>query len=180
MWIPAALAETALEPIERAANRVTTWWRPLVACPHCNEAMIRRGHDMGPFQGCEEHGFWIDDENVSQTGLARRTFAPLLDAARKHARSLGDERKRARIEEFERQRVAEREWEARRTDLAREEREAAVAAARAAKAERAARERACQPYLELVRNALDGGDPLPLAERLMKLEKMIEELRGLT
>jgi hypothetical protein len=28
-----------------------------------------------------------------------------------------------------------------------------------------------------VRKALDGGDPLPLAERLMKLEQMVEALR---
>jgi hypothetical protein len=177
VWIPAALAETALEPIERAANRVTNWWRPLVACPHCNEAMTRRGHDMVPFQGCDEHGFWIDDENISQTGLARRAFAPLLETARKHARAIADQRKRERDEEQERARIAEQQWEARRTDLAREEREAAVAAARAAKAERRARENACQPYLELVQKALEGGDPLPLAERLMRLEQLVEALR---
>ena len=135
---------------------------------------------MVPFQGCEEHGFWIDEENISQTGLARRAFAPLLEAARKHARSLADERKRARIEAYEREQMAERERDARLAALEREARESAVAATRAAKAERVARERACQPYLDLVQQALDGGDPLPLAERLMKLEKMIEELRGLT
>jgi hypothetical protein len=99
VWVSAAFAAKALEPVERAVNRVTNWWRPLVACPHCNEAMTRRGHDMVPFQGCDEHGYWIDDENVGQTGLARRAFAPLLDAARKHARAFADELKHAELAE---------------------------------------------------------------------------------
>jgi hypothetical protein len=176
VWVSAAFAAKALEPVERAVNRVTNWWRPLVACPHCNEAMTRRGHDMVPFQGCDEHGYWIDDENVGQTGLARRAFAPLLDAARKHARAFADELKHAELAEQERERFAEREREARRTALEQEERASAVATARAAKAKRDARELACQPYLDLVRTALDGGDALPLAERLMKLEQMVQDL----
>jgi hypothetical protein len=57
-----------------------------------------------------------------------------------------------------------------------EERASAVATARAAKAKRVARELACQPYLDLVRTALDGGDALPLAERFMKLEQMVQDL----
>lgn len=173
VWVPIAFAMTALEPIERAVSRVADWWRPLVTCPHCSEAMTRRGHYMVPFQGCDEHGFWIDDENVGQTGLARRTFAPVLDAARKRARSIGEERKRARIVEEERARVAAEEARARKAALRREEEEAHRAEAE----QRAARERACQPYLDLVRSAMEGGDPLPLAERLMKLEDMIRALR---
>lgn len=178
MWVPAAFAVTSLEPVERAVNRVTNWWRPLVGCPHCNEAMTRRGHDMVPFQGCEEHGFWIDDENVSQTGLARRAFAPVLDAARKHARSISEERKRARIAEEQRERLAAIEEQNRRVELAHRKDEEAAAARLAAAQEREARERACQPYFDLVRRAMAGGDPLPLAERLMKLEQMVRELRG--
>ena len=135
--------------------------------------MTRRGHDMVPFQGCDEHGYWIDDENVSQTGLARRAFAPLLDAARKHARTLAEERKRERMLEHERQ----QQEEARRLAREQQRQEAAVAHVRAQLDERAARERACQPYLDLVRGAIAGGDPLPLAERLMKLEEMVRALR---
>lgn len=132
---------------------------------------------MVPFQGCDEHGFWIDDENVGQTGLARRTFAPVLDAARKRARSIGEERKRARIVEEERERVAAEEARARKAALRRQEEEAAATAHRAEAEQRAARVRACQPYFDLVRGAMEGGDPLPLAERLMKLEDMIRALR---
>ena len=108
-----------------------------------------------------------------QTGLARRAFAPLLETARKHARALADERKRERMIELERL----QQEEARRIAREREQRDAVAAVRRIELDDRAARERACQPYLDLVRGAMRGGDPLPLAERLMRLEQLVEALR---
>lgn len=169
VWVPAAIAATALDPAERAYNRVIGWWRPLAACPFCTEAMTRRGQDMVPLLGCDEHGFWIDDENVGQTRIAR---TPLLDDARKAARRVME----AKQEEAERAREIERAERARmftHENALRAEREAAL---RAEAERRAARERAAQPYLDLVSQAVRDGDLLPLAEQLQKLEQAIQAL----
>lgn len=173
VWVPLAIAETVLDAAERAPNRVTGWWRSLAACPFCATAMTRRGHDMVPLLGCDEHGFWIDDENVSQTRLVR---TPLLEQARKHARGMADAKQREAAAEHDRARDIERAERARmftQENALRAEREAAV---RAEAERRAARERAAQPYLDLVTRAVREGDVLPLAEQLQKLEQAIQAL----
>ena len=160
---------TTLDAAERAHNRVTGWWRPAAACPFCNDAMTRRGPDMVPLLGCDEHGFWVDDEMVGQTRLVRTS---LLEDARKAARRIVE----AKREELERARDIERAERARmftHENALRAEREAAL---RAEAERRAARERAAQPYLDLVSQAVRDGDLLPLAEQLQKLDQAIQAL----
>lgn len=128
---------------------------------------------MVPLLGCDDHGFWIDDENVGQTRLVR---TPLLEQARKQARGLAEARQRQRAAELERARDIERAERARmftQENALRAEREAAE---RAEAQRRAARERAAQPYLDLVGQAVRDGDLLPLAEQLQKLDQAVQAL----
>lgn len=128
---------------------------------------------MVPLLGCDEHGFWIDDENVGQTRLMR---TPLLEQARKQARGIAEARQREKLAELERARDCERAERARmftQENALRAERDAAQ---RLEAERKAARERAAQPYLDLVTQAVRDGDMLPLAEQLQKLDQAVAVL----
>ena len=122
VWIPSAIADQALLPDERRPSRLTSWARERVGCPVCITQMTLRGHDMTLFQGCDEHGFWIDGPVVMQTGLGRPTFAARLEAARARTAALAAEEQRVVREARE---LAERKLRERDAAKEHEEREAA-------------------------------------------------------
>src|SRR4051812_26701811 len=88
VWVNAETAQDVLVASELAKSRLTSWFRERVPCPHCSALMSLRGNDMALFQGCDDHGFWIDEETVSQTGLARPASAARVAIARDAAKQM--------------------------------------------------------------------------------------------
>lgn len=173
VWVNAETARDALLPNERAPSRLTTWFRECVPCPHCSTQMTLCGYDMSLLQGCEEHGYWIDEETVSQTGLARPLVAPQVQRARDAAKALRLEQDR-RDKEDRASRLAE--------ERSRRESSAEALAALAAQKERERREAAdrvarLRPYVQLLAPMFARGDFLPLAEHLMTLHETVETLK---
>ncbi len=135
IWVSSEAAQTAFEASELAPSRIVSWFRTRVGCPLCSKQMTLRGHDMSLFQGCDSHGFWVDDSTITQTGLGRSSMTARLRDARDAAQRIIDERARPEREAREREAAARQ----RELDLEREaaERERAQVLER----ERAARER---------------------------------------
>lgn len=181
VWVHAEAAETTLEASELKPSRVTSWFREKCACPQCGKQMTLRGHDMSLFQGCDAHGFWIDDSTVMQTGLGRVAVAPRVLQARAHAKQRKREAlERAAIAEAERkaQEQAARErgltLEMQRA-LDREKAERAAREAEEAK-RRAARAARRDELADRVKKAVEGGNVEPLVDELMRIHDALETL----
>lgn len=172
VWLNAETARELLEPSELVPSRLTTWFRERVPCPHCNKEMTLHGNDMALFQGCEEHGFWVDHETVSQTGLARPASAARVEAARATAREMRAEEERRKAEEAAARTRAEREAYEQSAE-ARRAREDAEAEARRLEAQR---NRLRMPYIKLIQRMREG-DILPLADYMLQLEDTVEKLK---
>lgn len=176
MWLAASAAARALATDEMAPSRLTSWSRERAACPMCGTTMTLRGHDMTLFQGCDGHGFWLDRETVTQTGLGHPKHAPWLADARSRAKVLAVEQRRSEKEARETATQRERERE--------REREANEAAARAAREEREKAQRreqaaiaaAREPYVDAIRDVIRGNDPNALADLLARQERQIATL----
>jgi hypothetical protein len=174
VWVNAETARDAFVPAELAPSRLTSWFRERVPCPYCQALMTLRGHDMALFQGCDDHGFWIDDETVGQTGLARAAVTPQVQRAREAAKAMRIEQERREASERDARAAAERER------LERENSAEAIAARRAAdEAERRRQETLAwrrAPVIRLLRHLTDQHDLAPLADYLIQLEDTIEQL----
>jgi hypothetical protein len=199
VWVTSEAAQTAFEPSELRPSRIASWVRTLCGCPLCGKSMTLRGHDMSLFQGCDAHGFWVDDTAVTQTGLGRTVMTARLGQARAQARLTKEARARAPQEERERAEAAERLERDRAQMLARDareranalaqqalEREAAAAAeaarqreieVQAAEARRLAQREAKRERLaDQLRAAIAGGDMAPIIDELMRLDDAITTL----
>jgi hypothetical protein len=172
VWVNAEASRDAFVPAEIAKSRLTTWFRERVSCPHCSAKMSLRGYDMSLFQGCDDHGFWIDDETVGQTGLARPAMAPLVQRAREAAKTLREE-------------VAKREADeraAQKAQAAEDARLRALDPEQVAKRQleehyrQAERRRVrLEPYIQLVRTI--AFNPNLLADYLLQLEEKVTSLQ---
>src|SRR5512143_477704 len=112
VWVVAETAPELFAADELKPSRLTTWFRERSPCPHCSTQMTLRGHDMALFQGCDEHGFWIDADTVGQTGLGRPATAGRLARARAAADALKVEVERAEREAQAKARATElAEWQ---------------------------------------------------------------------
>jgi hypothetical protein len=172
VWLNAEAAREVLEPSELTASRLTTWFRERVPCPHCNKQMTLYGTDMALFQGCNEHGFWVDHETVSQTGLARPASAARLDAARAAAREMRLEEERRKAQEREARAQAERDAYEQSAEARRAREEAEVETRRL----EAQRNRLRMPYVKMLQRMREG-DILPLADYMLQLEDTVEALK---
>jgi hypothetical protein len=188
VWVNHEAARDALLPAELVKSRLTTWFRERVPCPHCAAVMSLRGYDMALFQGCDEHGFWLDAETAGQTGLARPGVAPQVERAREAAKAFRVEQERREAEEREAREADDRargeEWEA----MSKKMRAAAEGDAerrRVAAAEESERRRLealawrRTPYVKLVRELVENHDLIPLADYLMQLEERLQRLEGI-
>lgn len=170
-------AETAREMLsaELAKSRLTSWFRDRVPCPHCNALMTLRGSDMALFQGCDEHGFWIDDETVGQTGLARPANAARVKVARETAKAIRrDEELREAAERAAREEAARALLEAENSA------EAIHARKEAEEIERRRQEALAWrrvPYVKMLREMAQTGNFAPVADLLADLQEAIEDLR---
>lgn len=175
VWVNAETARESFVDAELAPSRLTTWFRERVACPHCSTRMTLRGYDMALFQGCDEHGFWVDDETVGQTGLARPWVAPQIQRARDAAKAMRAEEERVAAEEKARREAAERERLAKENsaDAIRARREKEIADNRAA--EQKAWRRA--PFMKLLRELTANDDLIPLADYMAQLQETVDWLK---
>lgn len=170
VWVTPEAAGTAFEPSELHASRLTSWFRQRCACPSCGKTMTLRGHDMSLFQGCDAHGFWVDDSTITQTGLGRLAIAPRVTQARAAAKARREALARIAAEGRERMQAEEHEAATRREDAAR-----AVAEAKEAR-ERALREAKRHALTTKVRAALASGEVGPLVDELIRLDDAITQL----
>jgi hypothetical protein len=170
VWVDASIAAEALMADERLPSRLTSWARERVGCPSCGTRMTLRGHDMMLFQGCDDHGFWIDAEVVGQTGLGRQVLAARLADARKRAAAVTALEERAK--QAARDEAAERARE--RNEAIAAEREALEETARAERREQAERAAAMGPFLTAARQIAH--DPEQLAEILVRLDQKVAAL----
>jgi endogenous inhibitor of DNA gyrase (YacG/DUF329 family) len=170
VWVDASIAAEALMADERRPSRLTSWARERVGCPRCGTPMTLRGHDMTLFQGCDDHGFWIDAEIVGQTGLGRHELADRLAAARKQAAAMTAHEERAK--QAARDEAAERARE--RDEAMAAAREALEEKARASRREQAERAAAMGPFLKAARQIAH--DPEQLAEILVRLDRQVAAL----
>lgn len=174
LWVPSEAAQTAFESSELKPSRVASWFRTLCVCPLCGKQMTLRGHDMSLFQGCDAHGFWVDESTITQTGLGRLAMSARLGQARAQAKLAKEERTRALREEHARLESLEREARERGTTAAAEaarqrELEAEALREQAETRARAAREAKRQQLAISVRAAIAGGDVMPIVDELMRL-----------
>jgi chemotaxis protein histidine kinase CheA len=175
VWVNREAAQDAFAAAELAPSRVATWFRERVPCPHCSTRMTLRGHDMALFQGCEEHGYWVDEETVDQTGLARPWVAPQVQRARDAAKAMRAEREARDAAEREARDAAERlraaDWEAMSAKM----RAAADAAERERQRHERIRAERLRPFLMLVQATAFA--PQQLADYLMQLEDKVTALQ---
>ncbi len=165
-WISADAAAVMLEPEEIRENRLIRWERVRAPCPRCNTKMLLRGVEPGLFQGCSEHGYWIDADMVEHTGLARTGLKKRLDQMvetrdafrREQARREADEAERARLREAE-----ERAREAERAGQEQQRKRAWIGAKRS-------------KIVERVNAAIASGDSGAIVDELLRLETLIEAL----
>jgi hypothetical protein len=68
VWVTAFASSVVLSASDLRRSHVS-WWRVREHCPLCDERMQTFG-DAAVFQGCEDHGYFIDADVVPQTGLA--------------------------------------------------------------------------------------------------------------
>jgi len=181
IWVHAETADVAFEASELKPSRITSWFRERCACPQCSKQMTLRGHDMSLFQGCDAHGFWVDDSTVTQTGLGRIAVAARVAHARAQAKLRKEAIERAAIEEREAVLAAERAARERGTTLAAERARAREEAERAARAAEEARREALRlaRRTELgtrIRAAVAENNVEPLIDELMRLHDAIEAL----
>ncbi len=167
VWVSSEAARTAFESSELKPSRVASWFRTLCGCPGCGKQMTLRGHDMSLFQGCDAHGFWVDESTVTQTGLGRLTMAARLGQARALAKLTKEERARVARDEPALREAIDREVRERAAAAAEALREAAEARARAL------REAKREKLAVLVRSAVAGGDVMPIVDELLRLEDAI-------
>lgn len=216
-WVNASIQDIVFQSDEIAENRTTRWWRVREPCPVCKEQMLLRGsEDHELFQGCSKHGYWVDADTVSQTGLGRPGLVARLkkirdDEEERIAASVkrkADEQERARKEKEEAERLRqEREREAERLreegrkeaqrkadekqrkadekrrqgelkQRQREEakREKAEANRRAHELEVQLAEQRQARLLEAVKAAMATGDPAPIVNELVTLDKLVADL----
>jgi len=174
VWVNLDSARDGFAATELAKSRLTKWFRTLAPCPHCSTMMTMRGYDMSLFQGCDEHGFWVDDETVGQTGLVRPAIAPQVQRARDRAKVLRVEQEAREAEER-----AAREAEERNRDAgweAMENKMRAAAAEQERRRQESLRIARLLPYLRTVK-AIEN-DPEALATLLMRLEEKIDLLQA--
>lgn len=174
VWVALAIASEALEADELRPSRIPTWARVRVGCPVCGTQMTLRGHDMTLFQGCDDHGFWIDGPTVTQTGLGRPALAARLASARSRATAIVEEEQRLERAVREAANLREREREAARERV----RQQAQAAEEQHRRDAAEREASLRPFLDTVELAFRLGQQRPLAELLQRLEGAVAELRA--
>lgn len=176
-WVTVEAAQLLLQPSELRPSRITSWFRERCNCPMCGVSMTLRGHDMSLFQGCDSHGFWIDDSTITQTNLAHPQHAARVSQMRAAAKALRDELARIAAEER-----ARREAEPHvRAQLEAAEAEARAEAERRAREEaeeraRAAREAHRKRVHDVVSHAVERGNLHPIVEHLMRLEDAINSL----
>lgn len=175
-WLDAGAASRAMNAAELAPSRLTSWARERAACPSCGTQMTLHGYDMTMFLGCEGHGFWIDFDTISQTGLGRPVNAVWLADARARAKALGAEQRR--IEEANRD-AADKQ----RREREREQTEAAARGwheknerEKAERREQAARAAAREPYADALREMMRSGFPDEIADLLARQERQLAEL----
>lgn len=162
----AAAAAVVFTPEETVVNDLTRWWRVRAPCPLCSEQMTLRGFGDALFQGCDAHGFFVDQDTVGNTGLARPGLRDRLTKMREDA-----DRHRAEL--------ARREEAERKAD---EERAAAVAkekAAAKARREELKRAQGHEQRAKLVTRinaALATGNGEHIADEILRLEQMINAL----
>jgi hypothetical protein len=181
-WVTAEAAQTLLLASELRPSRITSWFREPCSCPVCGTQMTLCGHDMSLFQGCDSHGFWIDESTIAQTNFAHPMHASRVAQMRAAAKALREEIERREAEE--RARLAEEpivraRREAEQQTAKRAAREAAEGAAREAELvrERVLREERRQRYAMLVQAAVEG-DVLPLVDELVRLDETITALES--
>jgi hypothetical protein len=184
VWVNSEAAGDAFVATELAKSRVTHWFRKLAPCPHCSTMMTLRGYDMSLFQGCDEHGVWVDDETVGQTGLGRAAIAPQVQRAREVAKARRVEHEAREAEERAAREAEERnrdaDWEAMERGMrAAAEEERARARAAAAEAERQRLERIRQARLQKLTAMVKSleFEPEAFAEYLLQLEEKIAALQ---
>lgn len=180
IWVHAETA-AAFDASELRPSRITSWFRERCACPQCGKPMTLRGHDMSLFQGCDAHGFWVDDSTVTQTGLGRLAVASRIVHARAQAKTRKEGIERAAAEERERKLAEERDARERGTTLeverARARAEAERLAREAEEARRVAIRLARRKELgDRIRSAIASGDVEPLVDELMRLNDALELL----
>lgn len=181
VWVTTEATQTAFEASELKPSRVASWFRTLCACPVCSKPMTLRGHDMSLFQGCDAHGFWVDESTVTQTGLGRVSMSARLGQARAHAKLAKDAQVQAAREEQARIAMLEHQARERGTTAAAEaarQRELEAKAAREAAEERARalREKKRQRLAATVRAAIADDDVMPIVDELMRLDDAITTL----
>jgi len=132
---------------------------------------------MSLFQGCDKHGFWIDDSTVMSTNLAHPANAPRVAQMRAATKLLRDELARAAAEEAARLAEEPAARAKREAEAARDREEAARKAQRDAD-ERARRQREAKRNRveELVHRAVDRRDIDGLVDELMRLDDAITSL----
>lgn len=122
--------------------------------------------EAGLFQGCDQHGFWIDADTVSQTGLARPDLDARVRRMRDDADAFRAERERAAAVERER---------ARQRELAEEQAEN-EARERGTERQRAQIEARRTRLVEQIDAAIARGDSGTIVDELLRLETLIVAL----
>jgi hypothetical protein len=120
VWVTAFASSIVLSDAERRRSHVS-WWRVREHCPLCDEQMAVFGDD--PFQGCEDHGYFIDADVVPRMRFSNGIDHAALDKKRAEWPSVPFDPELVRR--------AQRPYAERVIDRERERKEAAVERARA-------------------------------------------------
>jgi hypothetical protein len=115
-WVSQFASTEVLTETDRKPDPVTRWWRVRAPCPMCGEKMALCGEEPGLFQGCEQHGYFIDADTIEHTGLGRGVDHAAIEAKRADSARVEAERE-AIAEVAERQRKHKLEIEAREAGL---------------------------------------------------------------
>jgi hypothetical protein len=181
-WVTAFAASEAFAAQEIVENRLTRWWKVRAPCPLCSERMTLRGGEPGLFQGCELHGYWVDEDAIAHTGLAQDDIERRLSAKRADPARIEQERQQR--EELEEQRARERDARQRselRPDLlpVAPHSDQLLATRDAARAERPVtpqRDPELARVIALVDQAIASGSTRPLASELLRLQREVTAL----
>lgn len=172
-WVSAQVSTVTFDPDEVRENLVTRWWRVRAPCPICAEKMTLRGLDDIHFQGCDQHGFWVDADTISKTGLVRPDLRERIQRVHDDADAQRAElERRARIKE-KADRDRERADAQARLDADARERQ---------RAEREAireRQRTAAMRTSIEKNvirALASGNAASLVDEIVRLQEMIVDL----
>lgn len=165
-WVSAQASTVTFDPDEVRENLVTRWWRVRAPCPICAEQMTLRGVLDVHFQGCDRHGFWVDADTISQTGLVRPDLRERIKRMHEDV-----EAQRAEIERRARAKANDQR------EREREEEQARLAAAQRHAVRERQRSAAMRASIEEnVARALASGKATSIVDEIVRLQEMIVDL----